>query len=62
MPWLLGLLAGALVLVAGITRAGAADESKIDMARISLPPGFHIEVFATVPKARSPASPRPGTM
>lgn len=48
-------LAGVLVLVAGLSGVGAADESKIEIALIQLPPGFRMEVFARVPHAWSMA-------
>lgn len=48
-------LAGALVVMIGAAPSGAGGEAAIDTARISLPPGFGIEVFATVPRPRSMA-------
>lgn len=48
-------LAAAFAVAAGVSPGRASEDPKIDTAAIKLPPGFAIEVFATVPHARSMA-------
>jgi glucose/arabinose dehydrogenase len=45
-------LVAALVPFEGPARAGHADDLRATLARIQLPPGFHIALYALAPKAR----------